>query len=145
MENKSSKQIICRKCGGPHFTIKCGKTTEPVKETKKETILEQSEKPSKQYNKTNYNRQQNNDILYTQGQRKKTYCVKLSELPLDMTEEEMMELTYEWGHIHRIKVLNYKESSTAYIDFGFEDEAKYFVEAIDRTPFESVLLFASQV
>jgi hypothetical protein len=33
----------------------------------------------------------------------------------------------------------------AYIDFGFEDEAKYFIEAIDKTPFDSLLLSATRV
>jgi hypothetical protein len=66
---------------------------------------------------------------------KKTWTVKIGELPVDMTEEEMMELLYNWGHIIKIRVLNYNENSTAYVEFGYEDEADYFVEAIDKTPF----------
>jgi hypothetical protein len=60
-----------------------------------------------------------------------------------MTEEEMMELTCDWGNVIRVKVLNYEESSVAYIDFGYMDEANYFIEAIDKTPFEYLILAAS--
>ena len=74
---------------------------------------------------------------------KTTHRVKLSNLPTDMTEEEMMELTCDWGNVIRIKVLNYEESSVAYIDFGYMDEATYFIEAIDKTPFEYLILAAS--
>jgi len=62
-----------------------------------------------------------------------------------MTEEELMELTTNWGHIVRIKLLVYEENSTAYIDFGYEDEAEYFVEAIDKTPFEHRIISACRV
>ena len=148
MENK----VLCRKCGGPHFTIKCGKEKkeEPVK-------VESDIKPQHTDTRTN-----NSDKEYKHrdnGERKEygdrprgdrkyfktTYRVKLSELPLDMSEEELMELTTDWGHIVRIKLLVYTDNSTAYIDFGYEDEADYFVEAIDKTPLEYKLLTACRV
>ena len=142
MNNESTNKIVCRKCGGAHFTIKCGRDkpkSEPeiglIKESKiNEQINEQIENP----------------IEYKPNKRekyysKKIYRVKLSELPRDIYEEELMELTFEWGHIVKVKVINYDENSVAYIDFGFEDEAKYFIEAIDKTPFESLLLSASIV
>ena len=137
MNNETTNKIICRKCGGPHFTIKCGK--EPVKEIIKEVIME----PVKEFIQPNFDKKRNNnrDKYFT----KITYRVKLSELPKDMTEEELMELTSEWGHIVKIKVINYDENSVSYIDFGFEDEAKYFIEAIDKTPFELLLLSATRV
>lgn len=155
MENK----ILCRKCGGPHFTIKCGKEKkeEPVK-------VESDIKPQHTDTKTNnsdreYNHRAKGDKEYKHGDKKEygdrprgdrkyfktTYRVKLAELPIDMTEEEMMELTTDWGHIVRIKLLVYAESATAYIDFGYEDEADYFVEAIDKTSLEYKILLASRV
>jgi hypothetical protein len=169
MENKTSNEnkVICRKCGGPHFTIKCGKEKkeEPVKTDQAITPLveDKQEKPNKEFNKTskensNSNgefKQRNrkdfhgdNKDFSQRGERKYfkvTYRVKLSELPTDMTEEELMELTTDWGHIVRIKLLVYEESSTAYIDFGYEDEADYFVEAIDKTPFEYRMLTSCRV
>ena len=62
-----------------------------------------------------------------------------------MTEEEMMELTCDWGHIVRIRVLNYPESSAAYIDFGYEEEANYFVNALDKTPFGFLVISVQRV
>ena len=136
MENQTTNKIICRKCGGPHFTIKCGK--EKIEE-KKEVIIE-----VEKYN--NYKSERNNFEKKDRKQYfKTTYRVKISDLPNDMTEEEMMELTSEWGHIVRLKVLNYKESSVAYVDFGYEDEANYFIKAIDKTPFEMILISATHV
>ena len=133
MENQSTNKIICRKCGGPHFTIKCGKE-------KKEEIIEVEKNIT--YKTEKYNNFEKKD---RKQYFKTTYRVKISELPIDMTEEEMMELTSEWGHIVRIKVLNYNESSVAYVDFGYEDEAEYFIKAIDKTPFEMILLSATRV
>ena len=141
MENKSTNKIICRKCGGPHFTIKCGKEKT---EEKKDVIIE-TEKPESK-NKSNQDYKNNN---FEKRERKQyfktTYRVKISDLPIDITEEEMMELTSEWGHIVRVKVLNYNESSVSYVDFGYEDEADYFIKAIDKTPFEMILISATRV
>jgi len=131
MINESTNLLKCRKCGGPHFTIKCGK--EKIVE-KTETVDKTVVEPKKYYNDFEHK----NDKNFS----RKIYRIKLSELPIDMTDEEMMEMTSEWGHISKIKVLNYNMSSVAYIDFKFEDEAKYFIEAIDKTPLNSLLLSA---
>ena len=142
MNIESTNKLVCRKCGGPHFTIKCGKDKpEPAQEVKPVEVIKHLQQNDivkeikvNEYPEKNYKREK----FYS----KKLYRVKLSELPKDMYEEEMMELTYEWGHIVKVKVINYDENSVAYIDFGFEDEANYFIEAIDKTPFESLLLSA---
>lgn len=162
MENKSNNEnkVVCRKCGGPHFTIKCGKEKkeEPIKTEQnnvkhieeKPKELQKSHKESTHFDskwKDNKNKDENKEIKQ-RGERKYfkvTYRVKLSELPTDVSEEELMEMTTDWGHIVRIKLLEYEESSTAYIDFGYEDEAEYFVEAIDKTPFEYRVLTACRV
>lgn len=166
MENKSSTEnkVVCRKCGGPHFTIKCGKEKKPEpvetpipvnkqENTNTDTLVEQSE-PAKSYDKKPRAKPYgtngaNGDSEFKPKSEKKyfktTYRVKLSELPTDMTEEELMEMTTDWGHIVRIKLLVYEESSTAYIDFGYEDEADYFVESIDKTPFEYRMLTSCRV
>ena len=138
MENQSTNKIICRKCGGPHFTIKCGKEKT---EEKKDIVIE-TEK-----NNTYKNEKYNNNFEKKERKQyfKTTYRVKISELPIDMTDEEMMELTSEWGHIVRIKVLNYNDSSVSYIDFGYKDEADYFIKAIDKTPFELILISVTRV
>jgi hypothetical protein len=155
MENKSSSEnkVLCRKCGGPHFTIKCGKEKkeEPIK-IESDIKSQEIETESKQNNQKEYKYKEKKDNgerdNRPRGDRKyfkTTYRVKLSELPIDMTEEELMELTTDWGHIVRIKLLVYTENATAYIDFGYEDEAEYFVEALDKTPLEYKLLSACRV
>ena len=143
----ATNKIVCRKCGGPHFTIKCGK--EAIEE-KKDTI-ETEKKDYKSNNNHDY-KSNNHDYKNNTFERrerkqyfKTTYRVKLADLPIDMSEEEMMELTSEWGHIVRIRVLNYNESSVAYIDFGYEEEADYFVKAIDKTPFGMILISSTRV
>jgi len=152
MNNETN--LKCRKCGGAHFTIKCGKEKkEPINEEPFSDILPPENKivniNKQEINKKQYefkkSDNKNNYRNKFQSTNKITYRVKLSELPNDMYEDEMLELTSEWGHIIKVKVINYDENSVAYIDFGFEDEAKYFIEAIDKTPFESLLLSASQV
>jgi len=139
MENQATNKIICRKCGGSHFTIKCGKEQT---EKKKEVVIQVEKNnthKTEKYNNNNFEKKDRKQYFKT------TYRVKISDLPVDMTEEEMMELTCEWGHIVRIKVLNYNDSSVSYIDFGYEDEANYFIKAIDKTPFELILISASRV
>ena len=134
MNNESTNIIKCRKCGGPHFTIKCGKeqNVEPIKEEiKQKNQLSDTSRVNKH--------------KYEKYYSKVTYRVKLSELPRDMSESEMIELVSKWGHIIKVRVINYDENSVAYIDFGFEDEATYFIEAIDKTPFDLILLSASRV
>ena len=162
MENQTTNdstpinKIICRKCNGPHFTIKCGKDK---KEENTEVTTLENKSDSKYNNKSDskynnksdskYNNNDFSDINKSKGARKPyfktTYRVKISELPNNITEEEMMELTAEWGHIVRLKVLNYNESSTSYVDFGYEDEANYFIQAIDKTPFDLLIISAIRV
>jgi hypothetical protein len=131
-ETPKTIALTCRKCGGPHLTIKCGK--EPIKEVvpePKKIYTDFEEKPRKETERKPY--------------FKTTYRVKLSGLPEDIEEEELMHMTCDWGHIVRQKLLNYEENSVAYIDFGYEEEADYFVEAVDKTPFEYLVLSAQRV
>lgn len=129
-ENTESK-IICRKCQGPHFTIKCGKEKSVPVENKEIVKPKPVEK--------NYNKNQKQKTWF-----KTTYRVKLSELPTDISEEELRELTCDWGHIAKIRVNKYNESSVAYIDFGYEEEADYFIKAIDKTPFDYLIISAQR-
>ena len=135
MSENPSMQIKCRKCGGPHFTIKCGKEIKP------NNILN-----SINYDEdnTNYSKK-NSNIENNKKYNKKTYTVKISELPYDITEKELMELTYDWGNIIKIKVLNYQENSAAYIDFKYEEQANYFVKALHKTIFEYLLINVMRV
>ena len=157
----ATNKIVCRKCGGPHFTIKCGKeaieekkdTIETEKKDYKSNNNHDYKSNNHDYKSNNHDYKSNNhdykNNTFERRERKQyfktTYRVKLADLPIDMSEEEMMELTSEWGHIVRIRVLNYNESSVAYIDFGYEEEADYFVKAIDKTPFGMILISSTRV
>ena len=157
MNTDTTTKLICRTCGGPHFTRKCGKeikqvieqiiepVTEPITEVRKRFDSNRKQEHYSDRKQTQYSDRKQEQYSDRKYYSKVTYRVKLSELPKDMTEEELMELTSDWGHIVKLKVINYDENSVAYIDFGFEDESKYFIEAIHKTPFESLLLSATRV
>ena len=141
-----SNKIICRKCGGEHLTIKCGKDAikqepEPI------PIIVPELKPTVQTNTVQpdisnrkeyiprYNKSRNYD-------KNKLFTVKLSDLPFDTTESELYELLQDWGHIVKVKVLSYNECNVAYIDFIYTEEAEYFIKAINKTPFDKFIITA---
>jgi len=141
-ETPKLAKLVCRKCGGPHITIKCGKEVNTtVSTTVAPDIIEPVETKKK------YTEYVPDESKHRERRQhfKTTYRVKLSGLPDDMEEEELMHMTCDWGHIVRIKLLNYEENSVAYIDFGYMEEAEYFVEAVDKTPFEYLILSAQIV
>ena len=116
--------IKCRKCGGPHVTLRCGKEkTEP-------TIVEPKAEFKKPFIKT-FNK--------PYIDKRKIVTVRISNLPDDITIEELTELMSEWGTIGRINMSNY-ECKSGFIDFYYKDEAEYFVKAVDKTPFDSLIL-----
>jgi hypothetical protein len=142
------KKIICRKCGGNHFTVKCGK--DQLKEnTSKDQLKENTSKDqlkentSKDQLKDNYKtRFSDTPKKYNKPkyEYKQKYNVQIANLPNDITEEELMELTSNWGNISKIKVVKHSENVNAYIDFLYEDQAKYFVKALNKTPFDNLYL-----
>jgi hypothetical protein len=146
-QTNSVNKIICRKCGGPHFTIKCGKSNTPNEVTP--TLPNKENKPIAPQQELTKERHHESTERFERSERrqyfKHTYRVKLADLPIDMTEQEMMELTCDWGHIAKIRVINYDDNSVSYIDFGYEDEADYFVKALDRTPFDHFIITAQRV
>ena len=125
-------QIKCRKCNGPHLTIKCG--IEPI--IKKINVIE-NKIINTNFNNNNYN---NNNYNNNNKKHRKTFKVKISELPSDLTEEEMMELLYNWGDVVYLKVINYDTNSVAFVDFKFEDQANYFAKALHKTLFEYLII-----
>lgn len=109
--------IKCRKCGGPHVTLKCGKDKTPEPVVKIEPKYEKIDK-------------------------RKIVTVRLSNLPNDITVDELSDLMCEWGRIGRININSYNDTMSAFIDFYFKDEAEYFIKAIDRTPFDRMIITA---
>ena len=72
----------------------------------------------------------------------KNVTVKLENLPLDVTFNELNRLMQEWGDIKKITIKKDYDNS-AYIIFSNKTEAEYFVKAIDKTPFDNMILTAS--
>lgn len=158
MESK----IVCRKCKGPHLTIKCGKENEnkienlTVTINKEEKINGKNNSEGRHYNnsegRTNYRERRdtsdekpNNRFRYNDS--KKIYKVKINYLPIDITEEELLELLYEdcGLRVSRIKVNNYEESANSYIEFRTEEEVKWIVEALHKTAFDNRVINVEQI
>jgi hypothetical protein len=145
--------IVCRKCGGEHLTIKCGKTKDekPVEEKPiEEKPVDEKPVEEKLVEKIEENNNNNQEKLEDNKETRRyeprvSYRVKISELPNDVTEDEMMELCNNWGYITKLKVINYEDTSVSYIDFNKEECADYFVEALHRTPFEHLILNVTRV
>ena len=165
MENSNTKKLVCRKCGGEHLTIKCGKESKPsVVENKLAEVTIDTKKPENTHEKKdNYKKEfvktefkkfkpkrntdsdNENEEVRKPRERRPLHKVKMSNLPTDMTDDELLELLYDWGNVVKLRVLNYQDNSTAYIEFRNEEEADYLVKALDRTPFEYIMLDVSRL
>jgi hypothetical protein len=123
-----SNNIVCRKCGGNHFTTKCGRdnsTVEAIAPSDRQT-----------FNKDKFNNNKKKENIFR---------VQISNLPLDMSDNEMKELLYNWGEITKIKVINYEESSVAYIDFKYKEQSEHFINALDKTFFDNNTIYTNAV
>ena len=82
----------------------------------------------------------------TSNRRRKgpKFVVRISNLPDNITVDELNYLVSEWGDIGNINVkkyTNYEGSITnCYIDFYNKEEADYFVKALDNTPFDCMII-----
>ena len=71
---------------------------------------------------------------------RKKHVIKISNLPQDITVRELAQLVSVWGEIGNINVKSYYDSVSSYIDFYNEEEATYFIEALDSTPFDNLII-----
>ena len=136
MENTEPK-LVCRKCQGAHLTIKCGKETKSVIEPLNNDSRFVSH-PKKDINFKSERHEKHE--RHERTERKPLHKVKMSNLPIDINEEELNELLYDWGHVVRLRLLNYENNSTAYIEFKDKEPADYIVEALHKTPFDHIIL-----
>ena len=151
MENNEPK-LVCRKCQGAHLTIKCGKETKSVIESHnndlrsvsypKKDINFKSERPERteRFEKPERTERFEKPERSERFERKPLHKVKMSNLPVDINEEELNELLYDWGHVVRLRLLNYENNSTAYIEFKDKAPADYIVDALHKTPFDHIIL-----
>tara|TARA_B100001121_G_scaffold194175_1_gene169671 strand:- start:1373 stop:1759 length:387 start_codon:yes stop_codon:yes gene_type:complete len=119
--------LKCKKCGGPHLTIKCGKNNNNSNKNSNANKNNNNNK-NNYVNKNNNNKEQNK------------YCVRLSNIPNDLTIKELNELMIEWGHIGKINFNNSNRYKSAFVDFYIKEEAEYFVKALDKTPFDNYII-----
>jgi hypothetical protein len=158
-----SELIKCRKCGGKHLTYKCNQNLieeQDIIKTKSFYINE-NENENKNENKiiprtqsynTNNNNHNNNlfrskstpENLKSKKKYDDYYRIKILDLPIDISEEEMMNLLYGWGNIIKIKVINYDEYTIVYVDFKYKKDAEYFIKALHKTYFEDVVISVIQ-
>ncbi len=73
----------------------------------------------------------------------KNITVRLENLPSDITFNELNRLMQEWGDIKKITIKKRDYDNSAFITFAKKPEAEYFVKAIDKTPFDNMILAAS--
>ena len=74
--------------------------------------------------------------------KKEKFVIKISNLPRDITVQELNELISPWGDIGNINIKNYSETCCSYVDFYRKDQASYFIKAIDSTPFDVMIITA---
>ncbi len=129
--------IKCRKCGGPHVTLKCGKDKQDLT-----VILENKFPPKEQILNNHVHNHVHNNHVHNHGHaidKRKIVTVRISNLPDDITVPELNELVSHWGKVGRINISTY-ENKSGFIDFYYMDEAEYFVKALDKTPFDHLIL-----
>ena len=149
-------KIICRKCQGNHLTLNCDKNKNDTCKNKVNIIEENYTSPCNIVSsndvikpKITFNKFEQKNIGFNSNHlgnaslrnfRYKTFKVKITDLPNDITDNEILELLYEWGDISHVNIKNYTDTSIAYIEFKDEKQADYFIKALDKTYFEYLII-----
>jgi hypothetical protein len=172
--------LQCKKCGGPHLTIKCGKNnsnrnnnmnnssnnmnnssnnmnnssnnmnnssnSNSYKNTSHRNNMNNSNRNNFNRNNSNMNNfnrnnsDRNNSDRNNFNRNREKFCVRMSNIPDDLTIRELSELLLEWGDVGKINFNNNIKYKAAYIDFNIKEEAEYFVEALHKTPFDTFII-----
>lgn len=142
MDTSTTQKLTCRKCSGNHLTAKCGKENKPSivdsTESKIEEKIEEKQPNPRFDRKPNFEKP-------SHFEKRILHKVRINNLPVDITEAELMELLYEWGHVVRLRVLSYTDNAVAYVEFAAKEEADYFVEALHKTPFERTIIHVERL
>ena len=148
---ETSNSIKCRKCGGPHLTMKC--------EQDKPTKVDNLDKPDNLdnlYNLDNLDNNKNKVDNLNNRQPKLDYSdnrqpkldnsnyhtnnkdckVRIANLPVDIGKGELYSLLEEWGNIKSLFIKENYDSCSAFVEFQNSEQSKYFVKALNETPFE---------
>lgn len=93
------------------------------------------------YKKRSYRQDSGKKGSYKRDSRnRKKHVIKISNLPNDITTKELFDLVHCWGEIGNINIKAYYDSVSSYIDFYNENEANYFIEALNSTPFDNLII-----
>jgi hypothetical protein len=142
--------LKCRKCGGKHLTIKCGKENNDDIKIKQNDNGKSKQNVDRKFKQNDDGKfKQNDDGKFKQNdddrEKRKYNKVKISNLPFDITTEELTWLLENWGHVNRVYVKNFKENSFAIVEFKFKDELDYFIKALNSTPFENQIINVTEL
>ena len=153
MDNES--KIVCRKCQGPHLTIKCGKEKEnKVEEKIKIQIDEKPREPRRDFKDRDHHQPRDQAYPRRDFKSSKHGKVKLSNLPNDILEDDLYELLKDWGQVYKLNLVsrdNYSgqggttRSTAAYIEFRAEEQADYFLKAFDNTACNNQILVVEKL
>jgi len=93
------------------------------------------------YKKRSYRQDSDKKGSYRNDSRnRKKHVIKMSNLPSDITTPELFDLVHVWGEIGNINIKSYYDSVSSYIDFYNKEEADYFIEALNSTPFGNLII-----
>lgn len=137
--------IICRKCGGDHLTIKCGKNTEKPVEKPVEISPNKSNKSDYKSDKTT-NNIRNKTVRKVNKPTYEKYSVCITNLPDDIELINMQYMMMDWGKIGNIN-MKYSEDKgkMCYVDFYNVEHRDYFIKALDKTPVGSNIINISSI
>ena len=113
-----------------------------VKEFKKTSrkVKKSNRSDTRSYSRSDRDDRFNSKFSKHTSRNRKKYVVRISNLPEDVTSKELTNLISEWGEIGNVNIKSYSESVSSYIDFYNKNEADYFVEALDTTPFDHYII-----
>lgn len=100
-----------------------------------------SKKPFDKNNRNKDNRSNKNDVKRKKfNDNKEKFVVRISNLPDDITVNEILNEVSKWGDVGNVNVKKYYDSTSCYIDFYNLDEVKYFIGAFDNTLFDHMVI-----
>lgn len=113
-----------------------------VKEFKKTSrkVKKSNRSDTRSYSRSDRDDRFNSKFSKHTSKNRKKYVVRISNLPEDVTSKELANLISEWGEIGNVNIKSYSDSVSSYIDFYNKNEADYFVEALDTTPFDHYII-----
>ena len=113
-----------------------------VKEFKKTSrkVKKSNRSDNKSFSRSDRDDRFNSKSSKRTSKNRKKHVVRISNLPEDVTSKELVDLISEWGEIGNVNIKSYSESVSSYIDFYNKNEADYFVEALDSTPFDHYII-----